>query len=86
MLVIEVLSPGSRRHDRVIKRALYRRMGAEYWIVDPDARLVERWLPNDERPEIIADRIEWKAEGADHTVSIDLHELFREATLGEGEE
>jgi Uma2 family endonuclease len=36
-IVIEILSPSTRRRDRGIKRAVYERAGArEYWIVDPD--------------------------------------------------
>jgi Uma2 family endonuclease len=38
MLVVEVLSPSSRRIDPVLKRAVYERMGIpSYWIVDPTA-------------------------------------------------
>jgi len=36
-IVIEILSPSTRRRDRGVKRALYERAGArEYWIIDPD--------------------------------------------------
>jgi Uma2 family endonuclease len=31
----------------------------EYWIVDPDSRIAERWRPDDVRPEVIADILEW---------------------------
>ena len=41
-LVIEILSPGSTRLDRVKKRELYARHGVpEYWIVSPGERTVE---------------------------------------------
>ena len=36
-LIIEVLSPSTRRHDRLVKLNLYQRAGVrEYWLVDPD--------------------------------------------------
>ena len=44
-LVVEVLSPGSRRRDKVRKAAIYARHGvSEYWIIDTAARTLERHL------------------------------------------
>jgi Uma2 family endonuclease len=41
-LVVEVLSPGTAKRDRGIKRHLYGRHGVrEYWIIDPDGLTVE---------------------------------------------
>ena len=41
-LVIEILSPGTRRKDTLIKRKLYERFRVrEYWIVDPERDVVK---------------------------------------------
>lgn len=41
-LVIEILSPSTRRTDELVKRSLYESFGAlEYWLVDPDRRTVQ---------------------------------------------
>lgn len=40
-LVIEILSSGTARYDRLVKFNLYQQAGVrEYWIVDPTARMV----------------------------------------------
>jgi len=40
-LVVEILSPGTRRRDKGRKRAVYDREGVqEYWIVDPEAQSI----------------------------------------------
>jgi len=79
MLAIEVLSPGTARFDRTLKRRRYQRAGVpEYWIVDPDARVVERWRPEDERPEILSEKLEWRPEPAQEALVIELPALFAE--------
>ena len=41
-LVIEILSPSSRRRDEVLKRDLYEARGvAEYWLIDPESETVK---------------------------------------------
>ena len=43
--IIEILSPSTLRHDWVTKFNLYRRAGVrEYWIVDPDSKLVQTYI------------------------------------------
>ena len=40
-MVIEILSPSTRKRDRQIKQKLYERAGVrEYWMVDPDLNVV----------------------------------------------
>ena len=46
-LVIEILSPSSRRKDRSIKRDLYLKAKIrEYWIVSPDNKEIEVYILN----------------------------------------
>ena len=42
LLVVEILSPSTRKQDRGIKAERYGELGVEhFWIVDPDPRQVE---------------------------------------------
>ena len=78
LLFIEILSPSTARFDRVVKRGRYQRANIEYWIVDLDSRLIERWLPGDERPSIHAERVEWQPVGAETPFVIALEPFFTE--------
>jgi Uma2 family endonuclease len=79
LLAVEVVSPPSARDDRVRKRRLYQRAGVpEYWIVDVDARLVERWRPEDERPEVLDETLTWQPDAGQPPLVIDLVAYFAE--------
>lgn len=81
VLAVEVLSPGSARHDRVTKRPAYQRNRvADYWIVDERSQTIERWRPDDERPEILSERLVWHPEGASAPFVLDLSAYFAEVT------
>mgnify|MGYP003576234289 CR=1 FL=1 len=79
LLAVEVLSPSTARADRQVKLRLFRRQRVpEYWIVDVDARLVERWPPEGGRPEILAEQLEWRLDAVLPPLVIDLPSYFRE--------
>jgi Uma2 family endonuclease len=77
LLAVEVLSPSTARYDRITKRQLYQEHGVlTYWVVDPDARLVEVWHPRDDRPEIVTDRLVWAVAPDAPELDIRLEDLF----------
>ena len=76
-LAVEVLSPRTAARDRGKKRSIYQKAGVEeYWIVDLDARLVERWRPGDSRPEVVNEGLVWEPTGSIPPIQIDLPTLF----------
>ena len=83
MLVVEVLSPATARHDRLVKRVLYQRHMVEYWIVDLDAQLLECWLPGADHPHVWSDRFIWSPTGQVGQWVLELPEFFS-AILGQG--
>lgn len=47
-MVVEILSPSTQRHDRLVKLGLYQRAGVrEYWIVNPEDQTVQVMLLDD---------------------------------------
>lgn len=78
LLVIEVLSPSSRRADHYTKRLEYRLQGIPlYWLIDPDEHQVEIWTPADLVPVFERDQLFWHPAGAAVPFSLSLAELFR---------
>ena len=76
LLAIEILSPSSSRHDRVRKRPVYQRHVPDYWIVDLDARLFERWTPVDERPAVLVNTLTWHPTGATTPLTLAIPTFF----------
>lgn len=77
VLAAEVISPSNARADRVAKRRFYaRNRVAEYWLVDLDARIIERNIGNDPRPEVLDTMLEWMPDGSNGSLVIDLPGYF----------
>jgi len=76
-LVVEVLSPSNREHDRGPKRKQYLANGvAELWLVDCDAPCVEVWRPGAGSPHVVKDdAVVWRV-GEDR-FPIPLEAVFR---------
>jgi Uma2 family endonuclease len=84
LLAVEVISPTSVRIDRVVERDFYLDAGVpEYWVVDVNARIIERWTPSQETPMIVRHQLTWNPTGAGGLV-VDVGALFDRiaATLG----
>lgn len=81
LLAVEILSPSSSRHDRVTKRPAYQRHVPEYWVVDLDARLIERWTPDDERAALLTETLVWRPAGASTSFELELQSYFSEIFL-----
>jgi len=79
IFIAEIQSPSTARYDRTIKRPAYQRAGVEqYWIVDCDSRIVERWEPRDQRPEICSTRAVWRPNPVVPPFELDLTGYFAE--------
>jgi Uma2 family endonuclease len=77
LLAVEIVSPSSARHDRVTKRPRYQRNRVpDYWIVDEMSQTIERWTPDDDRPELLPERLVWHPAGAAEPFVLDLVEFF----------
>jgi Uma2 family endonuclease len=76
-LAVEIVSPSSTRADRVVKRQTYQRHNvATYWVVDPEARLVEVWRPDDDRPTVALEALTWRLNDAAPELRVFLADLF----------
>ncbi len=73
----EVTSPSTARWDRVKKRRFFGRKRVEqYWVVDLDARVVERTIPGDPKVEVLDEVLEWNPPGVAMPFRLDLPPFF----------
>ena len=80
LLVCEVLSPGSSRHDRITKRRAFQRNDVpDYWVIDGDALAFEIWHPGDDRAALVDDRVDWRPDGASSAFELDVRAFFARA-------
>ena len=78
LLVAEVLSPSSKRHDRFTKRRLYQEQHVPlYWVLDGDERAVEVWTPDALFPGMEREQLVWHPSGGSAPCTLALSELFR---------
>jgi Uma2 family endonuclease len=75
-LVVEVLSPSTRRRDRQQKKDLYMDAGvAEYWIVDPEHRTITV-VRHDEADRVEREQLTWTPPGVASGLMIRCADVF----------
>jgi Uma2 family endonuclease len=76
VLVVEILSPTTRRRDQLQKRLLYMDAGVdEYWIVDPERNDIT--VVRDDRDDaVVRDELAWKPSDASAPFTLDVRQLF----------
>jgi len=76
VLVVEVISPSTRRRDHEQKRQLYLDAGIpEYWIMDPDAEHV-RIVISGQPDELVNDEMTWAPAGVAEPLRFAIRNLF----------
>jgi Uma2 family endonuclease len=76
LLVVEVLSPGTARQDRLRKRPRYQRAEIPLWLVDLDGGVIEQWAPGSDQPVVCTDTLEWAPAGVAEPFRLDVAALM----------
>jgi putative restriction endonuclease len=77
VLVVEVIAPGVLHYDRIIKRNVYLSHGvAEYWVVDPGRRYIDRWRHGTTERERFDRTIVWQPPKAKAAMTMNLRHFF----------
>jgi Uma2 family endonuclease len=71
------IDPSHPSNDRVRKKELYRRSAIpEYWVVDPEARVVEQFILRDSTYELLSRHADAVTIQTIAGVRVDLHEVW----------
>ncbi len=82
LLAVEVSSPSNPMLDYQVKRDLYLREGVgEYWVINPDARNVSRWIGSGDPGELLSREVAWHPRGMPASFALDLAEFFTSAVV-----
>ena len=77
IIVVEVLSPSSARHDRITKRRFFLSHGVPtYWVIDGEAEAFEFWTPGDDRASLIDDCLVWQPVENVPAFELDVRRFF----------
>jgi len=76
ILIVEILSPSTRRRDQVKKRSLYMDAGvAEYWMIDPERRAITAVRMGHE--DVVShETMRWSPEGASAELTFEVARVF----------
>ena len=76
LLVVEILSPSTRRRDQVQKRSLYMDAGvAEYWMVDAERRTITAVRPGED--DVVArEELVWSPAGVSAPFALEVARVF----------
>jgi len=75
-LIVEVVSPSTRRREHEHKRQLYLDAGVpEYWIVDPERHTVRVIRPLNP-DEVTTSQLRWSPPGVKEPLAVEVREIF----------
>lgn len=78
LLAVEIVSPSSAHIDRVKKRDFYMSVDVdEYWVMDLDIPMVERWTKDRVTPLVDRDELVWHPAGAREPFRLNIREFVR---------
>jgi Uma2 family endonuclease len=76
VLVVECISPSTRRRDHEQKRSFYMEIGVpDYWIIDPGTASITV-VRADGSETMSTDRVNWHPAGASRPLVVEVAELF----------